>query len=80
MVNTKKRDFCQPYMIGAGTSIYATMDTLEEVAAYLEAMDPMERHFCRIYDRPQLRNIFGCDFRWAQREGNIETSPRWNPW
>lgn len=80
MIHTKHYDFHQRFMIGAGTGFIATMDSLEEVAAHLETMKPIDRHFCRVYDHAKSRRIEGCMFRFAQYDGDVDGSPNWKEW
>ena len=84
MINAVHFDFYQRYTIGLGTGPFATMDTIEEAADYLEAMDPLDRHFCSIYDREKNRLTHGSLFRWEiilkKRKDAPDTADIWHRW
>lgn len=79
----EKLDFNQRFMLGHGTSMEATMDTPNEVTAFLFGeFDALNRHFCRVYDRETMRTTFGCRWCPAFRQGKnpVEQSDIWEKW
>lgn len=61
------------YFIGQGTGTVAEFDTLEEMLAFHANMEPLDRHFCRLYDYENHRTAEGWDIRF-----HGETA--WQPW
>lgn len=47
------------YFIGQGTSVIKEFDTLAEMLKYHKTMQPLDRHFCRLYDREKHRTCEG---------------------
>lgn len=40
----------RPYFIGAGTGIIKEFSSFKEMIIYHAAMQPLDRHFCKLYD------------------------------
>ena len=76
MTNTKNHDFTQRFWIGHGTSIYATLDTIEEVDKYLAAQSDLDRHFCKIYDHEKHQLTDGFSYAYKKYGRPVE----WRPW
>ena len=60
------------YFIGQGTGIIAEFDTLDEMLEYHSKMPPLDRHFCKLYDRTRMRLTDG----YSVMSGN----PIWREW
>ena len=49
------------YFIGSGTRTVAQFDTLQEMLAFHSKMEPLARHFCKLYDTANRKLADGCD-------------------
>lgn len=70
-MKTQELDFSKRYMVGHGTSIYATFGTAAELNAWHDTQNSHDRYFCRLYDRSKEISVLGSDYMW------YDDSKRW---
>ncbi len=63
------------YFIGQGTGIVKEFNSLDEMSRFHEAMEPKDRHFCKLYDHKAMRYAPG----WRVY-GNYSDDSRWSRW
>ncbi len=61
------------YFIGQGTGTVKDFDTLDEMFAFHKQMQPIDRHFCKLYDSVRHMLIDG----WAIGKDYSLDNPNW---
>ena len=61
------------YFIGQGTRIVKVFDTLEEMLEFHRNMDPLDKHFCKLYDGVLHRRAEG----WNVWHNGYENESAW---
>ena len=64
------------YLIGQGTACIARFTTLSEMFKFYKKMNIMNRHFCRLYDRENMRTVEGWQILHSE---SIDELP-WEAW